>query len=174
MCERIDYLTEKDTRMVGDHLYRYWLALREINDNFNDHIIYDVACGLGYGTDLLSRNDFVTVIGYDKLEKDNIQENIIYRQVDLNNYKFENNADVLVSFETIEHLENPQNLIKQFGKFRKVILSTPIIPTKHTNSAHLQDFTLEEVIGWFAEDVWKIKWQRIQNGIYIILCAEKI
>ena len=99
-----------------------------------------------------------------------------YKKENLNTavfYNLEKESPVLVSFETIEHLENPQNLIKQFPKFKKVILSTPVIPTKHTNSAHLQDFTRDDVLSWFPADVWNVKWERLQNDIYIILCVEK-
>lgn len=178
MAERIDYLTEQDTQSVAEHIYRYWLACNEIK--YCDKVL-DIACGLGYGTRLISDYCF-SIKGVD-YNKDIINENKNkYKQKNISFYKRnvdeydipDNECDVLVCFETIEHIKSPEKLTAQFTKFNKVILSTPIVPSKHTNSFHLHDFTEEQVLSWFPEDKWKVKWAKKQRDVYLVICAEKI
>ena len=177
MAERLNYNSEPDTRQVGDHLYRYWLACQEMKGMSS---VVDAGCGYGFGSDLLSRYcDLVFAVDYNEscinevFDKFNDKGNIVTQQCDFN-YDRLPEAQVLVCFEVIEHLELPINLINQFDKYKKVIISTPIIPTKHTNSFHLQDFTEKQVLSWFNKG-WKIKWTKKQHDeVYLIICAEKL
>lgn len=105
--------------VVKEHLIRYVYVLNLVYDKD----VLDIACGTGYGMYLMSYWA-KTVSGYDIskeaieeakkfnykcpvcLETRNLQENKI-----LSNHKAKV-FDVITSFETIEHLENPEILIK--------------------------------------------------------------
>jgi len=133
--ERIDD-NEIFNNVRESHEYRYKLAGKFVG---NDKVL-DVACGTTYGKRFLGGE----YIGVDKAPFGNIV-------ADLNNWQPDFEFDVGVSFETIEHLENPNNLIEILKKAKKyIIYSSPIVPTKHTNPFHLQDFTYEELRGLFS------------------------
>jgi len=175
MAERIDYLIEKDDRMVGDHLLRYWLAAKELKEA---RFIFDCACGTGYGSELLSNMTGATVFGIDYSQEAIAKcrqdfPSCVFDCEDLNTHLFPKlDEAALVSFETIEHLHHPSNFIKQFPKFQNILLSVPIIKTTHTNKHHLQDFTEQDVLSWFPETIWHINWKRRQHdGVYMIISA---
>ena len=44
------------------------------------------------------------------------------------------------------------------------MLSTPIVPSKHENEFHLQDFTESEIKGWFPE--WDLVHFEDQAAVY--------
>lgn len=179
MSERINYEQETDLRVTGEHIVRYWLAYR-----YMDHgdVVVDAACGNGFGTELLA-GKASSVFAFDKDEQAlryaqnkffNSRTPIFFTQADLNNVGLPP-GDVLVTYETIEHLENPENLISQFDKYDKVFLSTPRIPTKHFNEFHLQDFTDDQILSWFPADTWKIRYARRQtDDVYLVVYAQKL
>lgn len=174
MAERLDYLTEKDTGQVAEHVYRYWLACNELI--FSDTVI-DAACGFGYGTDMLA-DVCRQAIGMD-YSRETIAKaigmfpSVYFQTKNLDEPLNIGGFNTLVSFETIEHLKYPERFIEQFPQFEKIFLSTPIVPSKHTNSFHLHDFTEEQVLSWFPEDVWEIVWTKKQRDVYLIIYARK-
>lgn len=180
MAERINYLTELNDRMVGDHLFRYWLAYNEIKGT---DFVVEVGCGMGFGTDLLWKKAHdLDAYDYSEEAVNYANEHFLFpaieRDIDLLSLppdllQSPPKIDVLVAFEVLEHLNKPEQIIKCFAFAQKVIISVPIIPTKHTNSFHKQDFTEEQVLSWFSE--MKIKWTRKQHdNVYLIVCAEQL
>jgi len=172
MAERINYQKENDTQMVADHTYRYWMAFNEIQEYDS---VLDCACGYGNGTELMAYKAGL-VLGIDnddmtiELAK-KLHPKAKYEVGDLNKLVLPE-ADVLVCFETIEHLENPSNMVSQFKNFEKVIISVPIKPTKHINKYHIHDFTEKQVRSWFKGRI--IKWAKYQHdGLYLVLCSVK-
>lgn len=162
MAERIDYLKE-NTLSVGEHVYRYWLACQ-----FARGTVVDAACGMGYGSEMLKRYGY-KVISVDKESK--IKGAIVpIVPIDLNKEELPE-GDTLVSFETVEHLDHPSLFISQLSKYDIVLLSTPIIKTTHTNKYHKQDFTADEVRGWFDDFSTVIEYY--QRDTYIIIHAIK-
>ena len=115
----LDRILEHPLVTIREHLIRYTLALQSIKDKD----VLDIACGTGYGMYLMSFWA-ESVSGYDKdekivkgikrdfqmkcaaflevrdLEKVDSLENVLVQ-------KF----DVITCFETLEHLENPENLL---------------------------------------------------------------
>lgn len=118
----------------ADHLGRYEFVLKYIESG--DKIL-DLACGVGYGSYILANsNDSVNVTGAD-ISKDSID-------FANSNYKIFNNSfvcqnalefnseekfDKIVSFETIEHIKDDKQLLKNFCMVLKddglLFLSTP-------------------------------------------------
>lgn len=118
----------------ADHLGRYEFVLDYLNNN--DKIL-DAACGVGYGTYILANsNQTVNVLGVD-FSKDSIDfANINYKSPnntfacnDVLEFDSEEKFDKIVSFETIEHIENDKQLLKIFYSLLKddgeLFLSTP-------------------------------------------------
>jgi SAM-dependent methyltransferase len=117
-----------------------------------DKKVVDAACGTGYGTELISR---VTdrVLGADISEetiryatKTNLGSGIKFAIMDFNKVVAPEKdnpcfaQDLIISFETIEHLENPMNFLKWCRFLAPVVIgSIPInCPTefhKHVLSA---------------------------------------
>lgn len=122
------------------HFRRYEFAKNHI---IKDGVSGDFACGTGYGSAMIAENSKY-VIGADIDEKviNKIKQryakfvNIKYLHLNLLELNFENYFDNIVSFETIEHLnENDipilfnkfSNALKTNGKF---IFSTPFLQVK--------------------------------------------
>ena len=141
------------------HLARYKFAL----DYVPDKIVGDMACGTGYGTKLLAQRA-QKVHGVDcniqaiqyAMEKHNAP-NIQYTHAFVNWMPLNNEAmDVIVSFETIEHVENDVLVIKEFHRLLKpegvLIISTP--NNWGTSKYHKKAYTLESfrelLSGWFT------------------------
>jgi 2-polyprenyl-3-methyl-5-hydroxy-6-metoxy-1,4-benzoquinol methylase len=72
--------------------------------------------------------------------------------------------DSLVSLETIEHLAHPWVWLGSLsGDVKELILSVPIIPTKHANPFHLHDFTEADVLGNLERLGWRVTDKEYQD-----------
>src|SRR3989338_1105028 len=126
--EMVDpYSTDKKDFLVkAEHLMRYWFAKEFFKKRVPEiSVIYDIACGNGYGSKILS-SVAGEVVGFDRnnqflTEAAELNKlfNISYYQIDLEinslidfltERKIKKPAAV-VSFETIEHLEFPGKLL---------------------------------------------------------------
>lgn len=107
------------------HVERYQFANKFVS---NGDIVLDAACGIGYGSNILAQSA-KSVLSLDNSEEALEYcrtywgaENITYDVIDLES-DFQNNVngkfDVIVSLETIEHLENP--LIETCMKFYELL-----------------------------------------------------
>lgn len=106
----------RDARTYQEHLARYVWALPYCVDKS----VLDAACGCGYGTDLIS-GVAQKIIGLDNSEealKYATQKYQYYGKLKnfwlcdfekehFSKISWKENIDVVVSFETIEHLQNP-------------------------------------------------------------------
>ncbi len=132
-----------------EHLVRYFFASQFVKGK----VVLDAACGSGYGSKILALAGAKKIIAID-IRKDVINyakktyshPAIEYQVRDLNELKLpKNSVDVIVSFETIEHVENPQKLMRLLKGFLSkdgvAIWSTP--DKKH--STHDNEFHLHEM-----------------------------
>ncbi len=118
------------------HEWRYRWASKFV---MPEDLVLDCACGTGYGARILGGAHYNGVDRFDN------GTNIV---ADLETWQPDFPYDVFISIETIEHLTDAgvQNLLNMAKNARKyAVISTPIIPTKHRNEFHTQDFTLEQV-----------------------------
>jgi 2-polyprenyl-3-methyl-5-hydroxy-6-metoxy-1,4-benzoquinol methylase len=107
--------------------------------------VLDCACGMGYGTAML-REVGIFAVGID-LDQNAIQ---LARQRfpccffyigDIHDCVIEG-YEALVSFETLEHLKDPENVIQRLpASLKTIIASVPIVPTVGINPSHRSDFT---------------------------------
>jgi SAM-dependent methyltransferase len=108
--------------------------------------VLDCACGVGYGTDILSRVAAATGMDIDpaaiELAKTKYP-NGHYVVGDITKGFFRPDYfDAFISFETLEHLDDPAALLNSLPEnITELIVSAPIRPTVGWNPWHRSDFT---------------------------------
>jgi SAM-dependent methyltransferase len=118
--------------------------------------VADLACGEGYGSDLLAGRA-THVIGVDANPEAFEHSRLRYRRSNLRFQRglveeFSEPQDAIVFLQTIEHVERPDQLLRRFAELAPVsYVSTPnrltLAPpgaTKSDNPWHLREYTLEE------------------------------
>lgn len=150
-------LLEEKSPWWGEHQHRYLEVLKELSGSED---VLDIACGTGYGTDILSKK-CRSIIGGD-INDEAIEmnsklwnrPNIKFMTMDGTQLPFEDERfDVLVSFETIEHTTQYIQMLNEFNRVVKkggrLYISTPNIylngkEGKVTNPYHTQEWTPNE------------------------------
>jgi len=141
--------------IFSEHLVRYKFACQFVA---NKKVI-DVACGSGYGTNIIAKARAKEVTGVD-ISKEAIEyanqnykeKNSEYIEADATQLPLENNSfEVAVSFETIEHLEKHQDFLNEITRVIKkdglLVISSPnkaIYP--EGNEYHYREFTKKEFL----------------------------
>src|SRR5436305_8224134 len=115
------------------HLAVYeWIAARVVGKR-----VVDMACGEGYGSDLLARSA-LTVVGVDANPEAHEHARLRYRRENLRFERdlverFGERCDVVVFLQTIEHLEDPGAVLDHFRSLLAeggvAIVSTPNLLT---------------------------------------------
>lgn len=115
------------------HLARYEFAAPLVRGL----TVADIACGTGYGSALLARAGAARVIGIDcdagaieYARSHHAERNTEFVAADARRTPLADaSADAIVSFETIEHVEDPERLLAEFARVLKpgglLVLSTP-------------------------------------------------
>lgn len=174
------------TRDAIEHLHRYAIVTAYCNNK----VVLDIACGEGYGSAILSENakrvegvdiDAATVANAKlKYKKDNVN----YTTGDATKIPFEDASfDVVVSFETIEHHNKHDEMMREIRRVLKpegiVIISTP---DKHyysdvpnfKNKFHVKELYKDEFVklitNYFPQN--QLLTQRYYDGISIIQDAD--
>ena len=177
-----DPLREIDSPFVirAEHLGRYLFASRICKMN-KIETVYDIACGNGYGVSILAKGTR-KVIGLDRsrefidqAKKHYPGENSEYHPFDANSQtvslfmkqKKLPPADAIVSFETLEHLINPDQFINQcYENLKKqglLILSVPnsqFEPKRKgrsRNKYHLHLFSREKISSLLRKNGFVVK-----------------
>ncbi len=151
--DQVDPLDEKDTHlwMKIEHLGHYLFAA-DFLKQYQPSVVVDVSCGIGYGIVELERAA-KTVIGVDSSEE---MIQIASKRIRSPNVRFlkknlddedlvpdigEGSVDAIVSFETIEHLVDPNRAISQFSRILRpcgfFICSVPNVLSEPRTSACL-------------------------------------
>jgi len=127
-------LGEKNDHVEREHLARYNFAKQFCEGKR----VADIACGTGYGMKILGEVAS-SVDGYDK---ELLCENTV---IDLEKEVWTNPYDVIVSFETIEHLADPHFFLKNIAATsRLALISSPIGEFRGYNPHHKQVWSLDE------------------------------
>jgi 2-polyprenyl-3-methyl-5-hydroxy-6-metoxy-1,4-benzoquinol methylase len=143
----------------GEHIHRYEEVIKNLLGNEK---ILDIACGSGFGTNVLSKNTKAEVYGGD-LSEEAIElcnskwrkNNLIFKQMDGTSLPFEDNSfDIIVSFETIEHTKLYKEMLLEFKRVIKpsgtIYISTPNIKINSptgivTNPYHTQEWNYKQL-----------------------------
>lgn len=196
--ERCD-VDQKDTANFRDHLARYRFATRYVRNKR----VLDIACGTGYGSAQMRDAGAASVLGVD-LSTEAVAEAIRvygpdYRVGSILDFDESRPFDVIVSFETIEHIDDYmgalRNLRRLLAEGGTLILSTPNRPVnspqlgslddKPSNRFHVREFTTGEIeeatreAGFGAARLFgqKLRWpisSRLLRGLYAGLAYAKL
>jgi len=152
--------------IAPDHRKRYEFASEFV---MNENVL-DAACGCGYGSSILARTaKFVRAIDKDHdacmygmahYKSDNVS--YITGDITSNAFTSVGNFDTIVSFETIEHVENPELLLKVFASLgNHLIASVPnesVLPfDKQRFPFHYRHFTAEQLEELLTNSGWAIQ-----------------
>ena len=150
--------------VLQEHLERYKYACQFVEGK----IVLDAACGTGYGTNMIGCSGADYVVGVDLSDSSVVNANKLYG-VDNNDYLTCNvnllpfktaSIDVVVSFETIEHIPNGERWIDESSRVLKddglLIISTPnrymmnpgaYFADKPKNPHHVYEYSFPEFVG---------------------------
>ncbi|MBU1118970.1 class I SAM-dependent methyltransferase [Patescibacteria group bacterium] len=150
-------------RIVQDHIERYAFAAQYVKKKN----VLDIACGAGYGTSMLAKSGAEYVTGVDNsieaieyAQRKYSHDALTFIEDDAEKLSFPNNSfDVVVSFETIEHVSQYKSFISEVHRVLKkkgiLILSSPnrtitspniVLGGKPLNPFHFCEFTKEELL----------------------------
>ncbi|MDC0358034.1 class I SAM-dependent methyltransferase [Oligoflexia bacterium] len=147
--EAMDNAVSFQHQLLKQHLERYMFAGQFVSGKK----VLDAACGSGYGTEILKKAGALSVTGLDVDQPTLVRASKLYggagiefRQQDLNSFSGTDwEFDVLVSFETIEHLDRPQQYLCEINSALKrdgyFIGSVPVAPLVDIDQYHKHDFT---------------------------------
>ncbi len=130
-------------------------------------IVANAACGSNFGTPMILVAGAHRCVGVDSGEEqkrinDEKQYGEFYRG-DIEALQF-HGFDTVVSVETLEHLREPFEWLSRLSHdVKDLILTTPIVPTKHVNKHHLHDFTEEQLTSWLNNNGWSIVDKQYQD-----------
>jgi ubiquinone/menaquinone biosynthesis C-methylase UbiE len=150
------------------HLARYHFCA----DHVRGKVVLDVACGAGYGSQILKKAGAKNVTGVD-VSKESIafakkeygMPGISFIASDATKLRAikTHSIDVAVSFETIEHLPMPELFLKELNRVMKLdatlIISNPdprlsskynLPRAKPENPFHFKEYTESELIAMLA------------------------
>ena len=169
--KKLDFTGERFTpecvrEIWYEHYHRYAFACHLVKNK----TVLDAACGEGYGSNILA-TEAKNVTGLD-IDFESInhatsrynKENLSFVQGSCTELPFEAQSfDVIVSFETLEHLKEQSQMLSEFKRVLKsdglLIISTP--DKKHysdatgfTNEYHLKELYKEE-FEILLGDYWK-------------------
>ena len=135
-----------------DHLHRYMIAQYYAQNK----VVLDIASGEGYGTDILSRTakyvygvDISDASIYAAKKKYN-KRNIKFKVGSTDNIPLENNlVDLVISFETIEHHDKHDTMMKEIRRVLKsdgvLIISSPDKKTYSDDRNYSNKFHVKEL-----------------------------
>lgn len=139
-------------RLFEIHRRRYETAARYVKGKR----VLDIACGAGYGSQMLALAGAIAVVGVDissetvEYAKKHYQTpGVEFVCADAEQFEWSKQFDVVVSFETIEHLQQPAKFLDRLHNLLvpggDLILSVPLGETRHVDRYHIQAFSQEDV-----------------------------
>jgi ubiquinone/menaquinone biosynthesis C-methylase UbiE len=179
--ERLVLNKESKTNIIYDeHLVRYQLAAKMASGK----IVLDIACGSGYGSKILAEAGAKKVVAIDKspealqqARENYSHTNLLYKEGDAENIsEADESFDLVVSFETIEHLPSTEKYLAEIARVASregiFLVSTPnreVFGQK--NPYHLREFTrgeFEEALKKYFKNIFILEQT---NGIASVIKA---
>ena len=149
---------------LQEHIARYNFALQlALNKK-----VLDAACGTGYGANLL-KEAASNVAGVD-IDEETVKyasqafPDLSFQQADLNKEFPDGTFDLCVSFETIEHLSNPDMFLTNVTRKCSEFLFS--IPVNNPSKYHKQVWNKDEIINMMNKYWPKVDWYN-QTGLTI-------
>lgn len=157
-------------RITEIHLLHYEIAQKYVPQKS----VLDIACGSGYGSQMLHLAGANSVVGVDVCP-DTIQyarqhyaaSGIEFICDDAEQFEYPKPFDVIISFETLEHLHDPRKFLEYIhnsltpgGEF---LLSVPLGETRHIDPYHLHKFNQREIFSLLEESGFSINLYRCDD-----------
>jgi ubiquinone/menaquinone biosynthesis C-methylase UbiE len=151
--------------ITRQHIMRYAFASTYVTGKK----VLDIACGAGYGSSYLAGCGASMVVGVDISESaltyacnHYIKDNLHFLQGDAVQLPFENNEfDVVVSFETIEHIARVEEYVKEMKRVLSpqgiFICSTPHIKYTRHPVYHVKEFSPEEFFSLLEDNFYRVE-----------------
>jgi len=130
--------------------------------------VLDIACGDGFGINIIKQY-CKQIVGVDNQlnpkSEETLDEKITIHIMDAMDIDFDNEFDVIISFETIEHLPKPKDFLLKLRKGLKnegiLILSTPIVKNSRyisgpINPYHFKEYEVYELINLVLQSHFRI------------------
>lgn len=178
--ERMVPAYHKGHMVYGEHIVRYQAA----TDLVKGKVVLDIAAGSGYGTAELAQTAKM-VYGVDLDEdavayanKNYASKNITFIEGSGTSIPLEENSvDVVVSFETIEHIEAYEDFMREVVRVLKpdglFILSTPNdIEFPENNHYHVHEFEENELLKLVKKSFSNVKQYYQATWLYNALLDE--
>jgi len=162
-------VTSDISEIRRDHTARYEWVRSKLLDGVTT--VLDFACGIGYGSFILS--DKARVHGYD-IDDETLEyaranyhngAKVTYTKADGNCPPDLGQADLAVSFETIEHIQDPRPLLKALRAAQRLVASVPnesVVPWQRedgtTTAFHYRHYTKLE----FSELLLECGWHPVE------------
>ena len=152
MGERMIPSRHKNQNKYGAHLARYQASLVFTKGK----TVLDIACGTGYGSKLMAsqaKKVYGVDLSVDAIEyakKNYSASNVEYKIGDCTDIPLgDNEVDVVVSYETIEHIDDYRKFMREIKRVLKssgtLLISTPNkIESGGDNPFHFHEFTFDE------------------------------
>lgn len=130
------------------HLERYRFAARWASGAR----ILDIACGVGYGTEILRAAGAREVVGVDRdagalgyARARYGAPTVTFQEGDAESFSDDEPFDLVVSLETVEHVREPAGFLALLARLLRpgghLIASVPTSPSTDINPYHLHDFS---------------------------------
>ncbi len=152
---KAELLAIEDRIRLPRHVERYAL----LRQYASGHVL-DIACGCGYGSYLLQTNPDVTHVSGVDADAGAITHatqhfqtaKTSFHAATIETYTSAKPVDMVISIETIEHLENMQAFCDFLDRNRvqKFIITYPSKKTTHYNDYHFHDLNLGQVKNIFS------------------------
>lgn len=177
--ERI-YLTKEDFIRIEneirfqEHLRRYSAVRR-----FCYGKVLDFACGCGYGSYLLAANPEVSSVTGLDIDEEAVKWATMHFGHPKTSYifsdckKIHQEFDVLVCLETVEHVQDIQEVVALVERcqFKLLILSFPDKKSTHFNAFHFHDFVLQDLMDMFPNYILFHEFKLVD--VQFVLFAQK-
>jgi len=121
--ERIENISEVSKEVLVEHKHRYQWACEAVRG-----LTLDVACGIGYASEILLQNKELQVYfgvdlsqkAIDYAGKNYSNKKAFFCTCDVLSLGFcERSFDTVISFETLEHLKEPEKALSEFKRVLK-------------------------------------------------------
>ena len=172
MMMKMEYTGERmvpedaDKNTFWEHIYRYRFALPYVQGKR----VLDIACGEGYGAAALLQSGAASLTGVDisgeACEHAARMYGITTKVGDAKNIPLaDKSVDVVVSFETIEHTDNPDLFLDECARVLvpggKLVISTPNLDARDKNTPknpfHLKELSAKEFITLLEKRFQKVE-----------------
>jgi SAM-dependent methyltransferase len=168
--ERLLPDAQRQELVYAEHLVRYRFAAQLCDG----HDVLDAACGEGYGTALLARTAR-SVVGVDidetAVAAATARYELDFRTADIASMPFDDESfDVVVSFETIEHVPDPEAALAEYARVLRsdgvLVISTPNADEYlDDNEFHTREFTPREFTDLLGTRFGPVRFLHQQNWL---------